>query len=57
MCAAALPPASRLSTGSPDATLERWLTGPRVAGLPARDREAPPPQLSFEFFPPRNAAL
>jgi len=57
MCAAALPPFSRLSTGSPDATLERWLTGPRVAGLPAPDREAPPPQLSFEFFPPRNAAL
>jgi methylenetetrahydrofolate reductase (NADPH) len=42
---------------SPPATLERWLTGPRIAALPARDAAQPPPLLSFEFFPPRNAAL
>ncbi len=34
--------------------LERWLTGPRFAGLPS-PREAP--ALSFEFFPPRTEAL
>ncbi len=38
-------------------TLERWLTGPRVAALPARDVAAPAPALSFEFFPPRTEAL
>ena len=36
--------------------LERWLTGPRIAGLPARAEHAPP-VLSFEFFPPRTEAL
>jgi methylenetetrahydrofolate reductase (NADPH) len=39
------------------ATLRRWLTGPRVTGLPAPDAEAAPPKLSFEFFPPRTEAL
>lgn len=39
------------------ATLERWLTGPRFAPIPARDTEAPAPALSFEFFPPRSEAL
>jgi len=39
------------------ATLERWLTGPRLTGLPAREVDRPPPALSFEFFPPKNAAL
>jgi methylenetetrahydrofolate reductase (NADPH) len=38
------------------ATLDRWLTGPRFAGLPAPDA-APSPLLSFEFFPPRTEAL
>ena len=37
-------------------TLERWLTGPRVAGLPSPGETAPP-ALSFEFFPPRTEAL
>ncbi len=37
--------------------LERWLTGPRFAPLPARDARAPAPALSFEFFPPRTEAL
>ena len=36
--------------------LERWLTGPRFAGLPSPARH-PPPILSFEFFPPRTEAL
>jgi len=39
------------------ATLERWLTGPRFAGLPARAAALPAPALSFEFFPPKNDAL
>jgi len=38
-------------------TLERWLTGHRVPGLPARGAEHKPPLLSFEFFPPRTEAL
>jgi len=37
-------------------TLQRWLTGPRVGGLPNL-AELPPPRLSFEFFPPRTEAL
>ncbi len=37
-------------------TLQRWLTGPRVAGLP-QPTELPAPKLSFEFFPPKNEAL
>ena len=37
-------------------TLARWLTGPRVAGLPAPS-EMPPPRLSFEFFPPKTEKL
>lgn len=39
------------------APLERWLTGPRFATLPARDVSLPAPALSFEFFPPRTDAL
>ena len=39
------------------AALERWLTGPRFAALPARDGTHPAPLLSFEFFPPRTEAL
>jgi methylenetetrahydrofolate reductase (NADPH) len=38
-------------------TLERWVTSPRVAGLPVPLAEGPPPLLSFEFFPPKNDAL
>ena len=38
-------------------TLERWLTGPRFAALPARPPAHPAPALSFEFFPPKNDAL
>src|SRR3954453_11597099 len=38
-------------------TLERWLTGPRFAALPARGTTLPPPLLSFEFFPPKTEAL
>ena len=39
-----------------DNTLQRWLTGPRIGGLPAL-AELPPPKLSFEFFPPKTEAL
>ena len=38
-------------------TLQRWLTGPRFAALPARQAEHRVPALSFEFFPPRTEAL
>jgi methylenetetrahydrofolate reductase (NADPH) len=40
-----------------DATLQRWLTGPRFTGLPMRIAGHPAPKLSFEFFPPRTEAL
>ncbi len=42
---------------SPRPTLERWLTGPRVGALPTPEHDAPPPQMSFEFFPPKTDAL
>jgi methylenetetrahydrofolate reductase (NADPH) len=35
--------------------LKRWLTGPRLSRLP--DSAAPPPAVSFEFFPPKTEAL
>jgi methylenetetrahydrofolate reductase (NADPH) len=38
-------------------TLERWLTTPRVQGLPAPLTGIRPPLLSFEFFPPRTEVL
>jgi methylenetetrahydrofolate reductase (NADPH) len=41
----------------PIAPLRRWLTGPRVTGIPARPAAHAVPALSFEFFPPRTAAL
>jgi len=41
---------------SPDRTLQRWLTGPRLAGLPD-PVSLPAPALSFEFFPPKTEAL
>src|SRR5690242_6007164 len=43
--------------GKAQATLQRWLTGPRIDGLPQRAASQPPPLLSFEFFPPRTEAL
>ncbi|MBV8614923.1 MAG: methylenetetrahydrofolate reductase [NAD(P)H] [Acetobacteraceae bacterium] len=51
---------SRLTTASPEqprSTLERWLTLPRVSGLPSPALDGPPPKLSFEFFPPKTEAL
>jgi methylenetetrahydrofolate reductase (NADPH) len=39
------------------ATLKTWLAAPRRGGLPMRDEGAPPPKLSFEFFPPKTEAL
>jgi methylenetetrahydrofolate reductase (NADPH) len=39
------------------APLERWLSGPRVAPLPAPAPSEAAPALSFEFFPPRTEAL
>jgi methylenetetrahydrofolate reductase (NADPH) len=41
----------------PAATLERWLSGPRVGAMPLPDHDAPAPKLSFEFFPPKTEAL
>lgn len=41
---------------TPPGTLQRWLTAPRFAALPA-PAELPPPRLSFEFFPPKTEAL
>ena len=46
---------SQTSTDAAD-TLERWLTGPRFAGLPT-PASVPAPALSFEFFPPKTEAL
>jgi methylenetetrahydrofolate reductase (NADPH) len=37
-------------------TLQRWLTGPRFASLPAPAALAAP-ALSFEFFPPKTEAM
>ena len=37
-------------------TLQRWLTGPRLTGLPDL-ASFPAPHLSFEFFPPSTEAL
>jgi methylenetetrahydrofolate reductase (NADPH) len=45
------------TASDPSFPLQRWLTGPRFTGLPARSADHPPPQLSFEFFPPRTDAL
>ena len=39
------------------ATLQRWLAGERIGPLPMRGADHAPPQLSFEFFPPRTEAL
>ena len=41
----------------PRPTLQRWLTGPRFDGLPARSATTAPPALSFEFFPPKTEQL
>ena len=51
-------PAQATSGSSPaQATLERWLTGPRFTRLPAPGAGCRPPALSFEFFPPKTEAL
>jgi len=42
---------------SAPAPLERWLTAPRVRGLPGPSEAAAPPALSFEFFPPKTETL
>ena len=39
------------------ATLERWLSGPRVGGVPVQEHNSPAPLLSFELFPPKTEAL
>jgi methylenetetrahydrofolate reductase (NADPH) len=41
----------------PRPTLKRWLAGERIGPLPVRDADQEPPELSFEFFPPRTEAL
>ncbi len=46
-----------MSHDPPRAALERWLSGPRIAPLPARGPRAPAPAVSFEFFPPKTEAL
>ena len=47
-----------MNAPDPDSpALQRWLTGPRFAGLPMRGAEQTPPALSFEFFPPKTDAL
>jgi methylenetetrahydrofolate reductase (NADPH) len=38
-------------------TLERWLTGPRIAALPVRGAGTKPPALSFEFMPPKTEVM
>jgi methylenetetrahydrofolate reductase (NADPH) len=37
--------------------LTRWLAGERIGPLPMRGADQEPPELSFEFFPPRTEAL
>ena len=46
-----------MSHTPPRAVLERWLSGPRIAPLPARAQPAQAPAISFEFFPPKTEAL
>ena len=41
----------------PRPTLKRWLAGERIGPLPKRGADQEPPELSFEFFPPRTEAL
>ncbi len=47
---------NEMSPVTHEPTLERWLTGPRFAALPAPSVAAVP-ALSFEFFPPKTDAL
>jgi len=42
---------------TPQASLERWLSSPRIEPLPPRAPRAPAPAISFEFFPPKTEAL
>jgi methylenetetrahydrofolate reductase (NADPH) len=37
-------------------TLDRWLSGPRIAALPS-PQAMPAPKLSFEFFPPKSEKM
>ncbi|RVT92346.1 methylenetetrahydrofolate reductase [Rhodovarius crocodyli] len=37
-------------------TLDRWLSGPRIAALP-NPQAMPVPKLSFEFFPPKSEKM
>lgn len=48
---------SAIDADGASSTLERWLSAPRVPGLPFRYEGAKPPKLSFEFFPPKTEAL
>jgi methylenetetrahydrofolate reductase (NADPH) len=50
-------PAAQAFSAPSVAPLERWLTGPRFAAVPAPDAGRPAPALSLEFFPPRTEAL
>jgi methylenetetrahydrofolate reductase (NADPH) len=49
-------PAERRISDATAGTLQRWLTGPRITGLP-EPALLPAPALSFEFFPPKTDAL
>ncbi len=51
------PGATPQASGRFQPALDRWMTGPRVAAIPARNAHHAPPALSFEFFPPRTEAI
>jgi methylenetetrahydrofolate reductase (NADPH) len=48
--------ANRIPGPGDAGTLQRWLTGPRIGGLPTL-AVLPAPALSFEFFPPKTDAM
>lgn len=48
---------SSVPSQAPEHTLARWLTRPRLEGLPAPAGGDAVPKLSFEFFPPKTEAL
>jgi len=45
-----------MTHSSPPDILQRWAGGTRILPLPSRTG-APPPAISFEFFPPKTPAL